>query len=98
VGNKSLFHVARGAGSAYDSGGWSLREKLIPAEIRLLPFRPVQKFTTSGLGGYCCKSLFKPLMRFHPQRLIQNRSRISLLALKGGAAAEKFENRLWRDF
>src|SRR6266404_1663396 len=65
----------------------------------------------AATGGYCCKSLFgwrtKILRaadafyaprREGPYRFIQNRSRISVVALKSDAAAEKHKDQLSRDF
>src|SRR4029077_17165686 len=66
---------------------------------------------TSALCRYCCKSLFgwrsKILRaadafyarrREEPYRFIQNRSLISVVALKSDAAAEKPKDQLSRDF
>jgi len=50
------------------------------------------------------RKFLEPLMRFTrgdvrgPHRFIQNRSRASVLALKGDAAAEKSKDQLSRDF
>ena len=65
----------------------------------------------AATGGYCCKSLFGwrtkipraadahyAPRREGPYRFIQNRSRISVVALKSDAAAEKPKDQLSRDF
>jgi hypothetical protein len=64
--------------------------------------RSLLRVRTTAYGGYCCKSLFGGRTKFFraadafcvrrcegPYRLIQNRTRTSVVALKSDAAAER---------
>jgi hypothetical protein len=97
AGDRVQLHINNGKKKAYIRNGLAWIKRFpVGRSAAFCPGR-----VKSASGRYCCKSLFgaaiefpKPLMRFTrgevrgPYRLIQNRSRVPVTALKSDAATE----------